>query len=167
MDQHELVSRLKAMALELGKTPSRDEFVNTLRGGQRAVTDAFGSYSAFVQASGLAPAKARTPVCARPQNPHRPPRAGLVAPRTTTSWPCGTQGHLYRPCGTSGHFRNGRVAPKATTRKATSSRNPRLPARRWSCAFHHPSRSPAHADNSNRRGALAPAGTFQANNSKK
>lgn len=45
------------MAIELNRTPSRDEFVKTIRGGKDAITRLFGNYSVLVQAAGLQPLK--------------------------------------------------------------------------------------------------------------
>jgi len=51
---HELIADLKRIALKLGKTPSRDEYVfNTLLGSRRKIDRVFGSYTLFLQASGL------------------------------------------------------------------------------------------------------------------
>jgi predicted phosphodiesterase len=47
------------MAIEKGSTPSRDEFAKQVRGGRDAADRAFGSWTAFVQASGLEPSKFR------------------------------------------------------------------------------------------------------------
>jgi predicted phosphodiesterase len=62
VDKHDLVVRIKSMALELGKTPLRDEFIKELRGGKQMVERAFGNYSALVAAAGLdAAPNARAP----------------------------------------------------------------------------------------------------------
>jgi UDP-2,3-diacylglucosamine pyrophosphatase LpxH len=53
VDQHSLINALRDLAIEMGRTPSRDEFIQTVRGGKQAVDRAFGSYSAFIQAAGL------------------------------------------------------------------------------------------------------------------
>lgn len=58
MDAHELVAKLKEMAISLGRVPTRDEFQRELR-SRKAVTDAFGSFSTLVQAAGLSPGKPR------------------------------------------------------------------------------------------------------------
>jgi hypothetical protein len=53
IEAHELILKLKDMAIELGRTPHRDEFIKQIVNGKRAVTDCFGSYAALVIASGL------------------------------------------------------------------------------------------------------------------
>lgn len=53
MDAHELSCRLKALALELGRTPSRDEFVKGIPNGRTHVTKAFDSYAVMLEACGL------------------------------------------------------------------------------------------------------------------
>lgn len=58
MDKHELVKKLKELALETGQTPTRDEFCKHIKNGKNLVQD-FGGMSALVQASGLAPIKKR------------------------------------------------------------------------------------------------------------
>ncbi len=55
MDAHDLVSKLKDLAIDLGRTPSRDEFTKTIKGGKHHITRAFGTYAVLVQASGLDP----------------------------------------------------------------------------------------------------------------
>lgn len=55
MDQHELVSALKELAIELGRTPSRDEFVALPRVSRKTIDLHFGTYSALIQASGIDP----------------------------------------------------------------------------------------------------------------
>lgn len=55
--QHELVAALKDLALELGRTPSRDEFVSRVTNGRYLLSANFGSYSAFVSAAGLDPTR--------------------------------------------------------------------------------------------------------------
>lgn len=57
LDQHELIAALKNLAIELGRTPTRDEFASHIR-SRKAITDAFGSYSTLVQAAGFEPAQA-------------------------------------------------------------------------------------------------------------
>lgn len=52
MKSHELICQLKDLAVELGRTPKRDEF--KARYGQRYLTE-IGNYSAFLQAAGLHP----------------------------------------------------------------------------------------------------------------
>lgn len=53
MDQHELVKLIKQAALDLGRTPSRDDFIKTIRNGRDTITKAFGTYAALLQAAGL------------------------------------------------------------------------------------------------------------------
>ncbi len=55
MDAHDLVSKLKDLAIDLGRTPSRDEFTKTIKGGKHHITRAFGTYAALIHASGLDP----------------------------------------------------------------------------------------------------------------
>lgn len=50
---HQLVSALKNLAIELGKTPTRDEFIANVTNGRALVDIHFGGYAAFVQAAGL------------------------------------------------------------------------------------------------------------------
>lgn len=45
------------MALEIGRTPTRDEFVKTIRGGKDAVRNIFGEYAVLIQAAGLDPVR--------------------------------------------------------------------------------------------------------------
>jgi hypothetical protein len=52
MDEHELVSKLKEMALELGRTPTKVEFCRHVRGGEYQ-TNRFGGYVPLLQAAGL------------------------------------------------------------------------------------------------------------------
>jgi hypothetical protein len=54
LDQHDIICRLKDLAIELGKTPSGKELA---RSGisERQVTSAFGSHSLACQAAGLEP----------------------------------------------------------------------------------------------------------------
>lgn len=53
MDEHELVSALKALALELGKIPTRREFTTRHRGADYSLTRTFGTYIALVKAAGM------------------------------------------------------------------------------------------------------------------
>ena len=53
MDAHELIVILKQLALELGRTPTRDEFDDRVAGSRQKVMRAFGGYSAMLQAAGL------------------------------------------------------------------------------------------------------------------
>lgn len=55
MDQHELISILKDLALELGRTPSRAQFEVHVKGGRYRCIQLFGTYSALLTAAGLAP----------------------------------------------------------------------------------------------------------------
>jgi hypothetical protein len=52
-DHHELLAALKAIALDLGRTPTRDEFDNRVPSGKSRLARAFGSYTAMLQAAGL------------------------------------------------------------------------------------------------------------------
>jgi predicted phosphodiesterase len=52
MDKHELISALKDLALELGRTPTRSEYVSRVRGGDYQLTK-FGGFTALLLAAGL------------------------------------------------------------------------------------------------------------------
>lgn len=61
MDAHELSCRLKALALELGRTPQRDEFVKGIPNGRTHIDRAFGTYAVMLEACGLdSPKRQRT-----------------------------------------------------------------------------------------------------------
>lgn len=51
LDQHQLICELKDHAIELGRTPTRDEFVKRIK--QRQVLDELGGYAVLCQAAGL------------------------------------------------------------------------------------------------------------------
>lgn len=52
--EHDLVVAVKQLALELGKTPARHEFENSIKGGRYKIDKFFGgSYTALLQAAGL------------------------------------------------------------------------------------------------------------------
>ena len=54
MDQHDLIADLKAIAVQLGKVPSRDEYLkNTRITSRRQIDRVFGSFTSFILASGL------------------------------------------------------------------------------------------------------------------
>lgn len=53
MDAHELSARLKALALELGRTPQRDEFISGIPNGRSHIDRAFGSWAVMLEACGL------------------------------------------------------------------------------------------------------------------
>lgn len=53
LDQHALIAMLKDLALELGRTPTRNEFREKYRTTQHE--DVFGAFSVMVQAAGLDP----------------------------------------------------------------------------------------------------------------
>jgi predicted phosphodiesterase len=57
VDKHDLVSSLKELALELGRTPTRAEFEAKTRGGKHHLEKQFGTFSLLVQAAGLVSAK--------------------------------------------------------------------------------------------------------------
>lgn len=57
MDAHDLIVKIKDLAIELGRTPTRDEFQRVLR-SRKAVVDTFGTHAALVHAAGLDPIKA-------------------------------------------------------------------------------------------------------------
>lgn len=53
MDKHEVISALLAHASELGRTPSRDEFIKLPGMSNHYIAVLFGSYATLVQAAGL------------------------------------------------------------------------------------------------------------------
>lgn len=53
MDEHELVSKLKEIAVDLGKQPSRDQFVQISGITRECIDKHFGSYTGFLQAAGF------------------------------------------------------------------------------------------------------------------
>lgn len=53
LDTHKLVSILKDLALELGRTPTSTEFFNKVIGGQSAMRKHFGTWTQMLQAAGL------------------------------------------------------------------------------------------------------------------
>ena len=53
MDQHELLTKVKDLALELGRTPTRAEFSAQVRGGSYQIEKLFRNYSLLLQAAGL------------------------------------------------------------------------------------------------------------------
>lgn len=53
LDQHELVSLIKSASLELGRVPTRDDFLKHTGVFRSSIDEAFGSYSVLVQAAGL------------------------------------------------------------------------------------------------------------------
>lgn len=55
MDEHGLVVAIKELALELGVTPCRDQFIRHVKNGRKHVENLFGQYSKLVEAAGLAP----------------------------------------------------------------------------------------------------------------
>jgi predicted phosphodiesterase len=55
MDKHELVARLKEVALELGRTPTRMEFETRVRGGKYGMEKEFGGFVPLLHAAGLEP----------------------------------------------------------------------------------------------------------------
>lgn len=55
MDAHELVSRLKGLAAELGRLPTRDEFVQL--DGAGAFKGVFGTWAVFTRAAGFEPVR--------------------------------------------------------------------------------------------------------------
>lgn len=56
IDQHDLICKLKNLAIELRRTPTRDEFVKQV-GFHRRIINEFGSYTALVQACDLDPVR--------------------------------------------------------------------------------------------------------------
>lgn len=55
MDKHDLIQKLIDLSIDLGKTPSREEFCKHVINGRNHVEIAFGNYTAFVLAAGLVP----------------------------------------------------------------------------------------------------------------
>lgn len=55
VDSHQLLVELKDLAIELGRTPSRDQFSSRIKNGKDLIIKHFGSYTTFVQAAGLEP----------------------------------------------------------------------------------------------------------------
>lgn len=53
MDQHQAICMLKDLAIELGKTPTRREFLSAGKMSEHMLTKVFGTYSAMVIAAGL------------------------------------------------------------------------------------------------------------------
>lgn len=53
--QHDLIAELKALASELGRTPTREEFVARSKLGQHAYRREFGGFTPMIQAAGLTP----------------------------------------------------------------------------------------------------------------
>lgn len=54
-DKHDLVAKVKELAVELGRTPNRREFESSVKGGAYQLTKHFGSYTTLLQAAGLEP----------------------------------------------------------------------------------------------------------------
>lgn len=54
-DKHDLVAKVKELAVELGRTPNRREFETSMKGGAYQLTKLFGSYTTLLQAAGLEP----------------------------------------------------------------------------------------------------------------
>lgn len=59
VDEHDLLVAVKEMALELGRSPHRDEFCSKVRCGKERITSIFGTYSQFLMAAGLEPNTSR------------------------------------------------------------------------------------------------------------
>lgn len=55
MDKHELISIVKDLAISLGRTPTRVEFTNQVRGGDHHLRKLFGNYTVLLQAASLDP----------------------------------------------------------------------------------------------------------------
>jgi predicted phosphodiesterase len=53
IDQHELIRLLIDIAVELGYTPTRDEFIKKVRNGKALIDLYYGSYSTMIHAAGL------------------------------------------------------------------------------------------------------------------
>lgn len=59
MDAHGLVVALKELAVELGRTPTRDVFYQKIRNCEFHVQTHFGTYGALIEAAGLEPNRER------------------------------------------------------------------------------------------------------------
>lgn len=55
MDAHDAIVKLKDLAIELGRTPTRDEFAVGVRNGKNLPGKLFGSFATMCQAAGLEP----------------------------------------------------------------------------------------------------------------
>lgn len=53
MDKHDMIAAAKNLALELGRTPTKAEFCNAVKGGTYQIAKQFGQYAAMLQAAGL------------------------------------------------------------------------------------------------------------------
>lgn len=51
--EHELIAELKALAVDLGRTPTRVEFETKVRGGRYRLQKCFGTYTVLLSAAGL------------------------------------------------------------------------------------------------------------------
>lgn len=60
--QHRLISELKEQAIDLGRTPHRDEFIKHIRGGRELIFKYFDTYTALVQAAGLDPVRPKSKI---------------------------------------------------------------------------------------------------------
>jgi predicted phosphodiesterase len=56
---HELISSVKQLALELGRTPRRDEILSQIKGARWTIETVFRNYTALIQAAGLDAAQVR------------------------------------------------------------------------------------------------------------
>lgn len=52
-EQHDLVSAVKELAAQLGRSPTRDEFIASIRSGKRLIKEQFGSFVTLLQAAGM------------------------------------------------------------------------------------------------------------------
>lgn len=55
LDKHDLISKLKDLAIDIGRTPTRDEFRKSGPGIETAIEGHFDNYAMLVQAAGLDP----------------------------------------------------------------------------------------------------------------
>lgn len=51
--QHEMIQAVKDLAIQLGKTPTRGQFIACIKGGDYKLIKVFGSYSVLLKAAGL------------------------------------------------------------------------------------------------------------------
>src|SRR5258708_547560 len=55
MDKHDLVCMLKDLAIELGRTPTKHEYITKTKASNYSITQHFGTFSTIVTSAGLDP----------------------------------------------------------------------------------------------------------------
>lgn len=102
--QHELLSALKDLAIELGRTPTKNEFCDKITGGHYRLAKAFGTYSALVQAAGLetysqrrTPARITDKIFVRDLKEHLEAYEPRPTPPVTTLPKVAIMGDLHEP----------------------------------------------------------------------